>query len=89
MLKRLTWIAFNAIGIIAATGTAVSLILTGHTLHIGGLLLAMGGVVGTILLAFRLAGGYGPGELSIWAGPFRSLTTEPSIEPERELRQAA
>jgi hypothetical protein len=42
-----------------------------------------------VLLPFRLPRGCGPGELSIWAGPLRSLEAEPSIEPQQELRQAA
>ena len=89
MLKRITWVLFNAIAIVAATGVAVWLTLTGHTLQIGGLLLAMGGVLASVLLAFRLAEGYSPGELSIWVGPFRSLKAEPSIKAPDELRQAA
>jgi hypothetical protein len=89
MLKRITWILFNAIAMIAAAGVAVWLTVTGHTLQIGGLLLAMGGVMAAVLLAFRVAGGYGPGELSIWAGPFRSLQREPLIETQHDLRRAA
>ena len=89
MLKRITWVLFNAVAMIATAGIAVWLTLTGHTLQIGGLLLAMAGVMATVLFAFRVAGGYGPGELSIWAGPFRSIKSEPLTEPQRELRNAA
>jgi hypothetical protein len=89
MFKYVTWALFNTAAIIAASGTAVWLTVTGHTLQIGGLLLAMGGVMAAVLLAFGLAGGYGPGELSIWAGPLRSIEAEPSIEPQHELLQAA
>jgi hypothetical protein len=46
-------------------------------------------VMAAVLLTFRLAGGYGPGELSIWVGRLRSLEAEPSIGPQHELRQAA
>jgi hypothetical protein len=42
MLKYVTWAIFNAVAITATTGTAVWLTITGHTLQIGGLLLAMG-----------------------------------------------
>jgi hypothetical protein len=45
MFKCVTWAIFNAVAITAATGTAVWLTITGHTLQIGGLLLAMGGVM--------------------------------------------
>ena len=45
MLKRITWVLFNAVAMIATAGIAVWLTLTGHTLQIGGLLLAMAGVV--------------------------------------------
>jgi len=73
MLKWVTWAAFNTVAIIAATGMAVWLTLTGHTVQIGGLFFAIAGVLTTVRFAFRLAGAYGPGELSIWAGPFSSL----------------
>jgi hypothetical protein len=88
-VKYVTWAIFDAVAITAATGTGVWLTITGHTLQIGGLLLAIGGVMAAVLLTFRLAGGYGPGELSIWAGRLRSLEAEPSIGPQHELRQAA
>jgi hypothetical protein len=88
MLKCVTWGYFQCRWITAAAGSVVWLTITGHTLQIGGLLLAMRGRA-AVLLAFGVAGGYGPGELSIWAGPLRSLESEPSIEPQHELRQAA
>jgi hypothetical protein len=89
MLKYVVWVIFNAVAIIGAIGTAVWLTITGHTMQIGGLLLAMGGVLAAVLLGFRVAEGYGPGELSIWVGPSRSLEEERSVEAPAALRQAA
>ena len=40
--KHVTWAIFNAVAVTAAGGTAVRLTVTGHTLQIGGLLLAWG-----------------------------------------------
>jgi hypothetical protein len=90
MLKRITWIVFNAAVALLAVTTAVWLTLTGHTLQIGGLLLAMGGLLGAVMFGFRLAEGYGPGRLSIWAGPLRSVGVPvPALKQRSEFREAA
>jgi len=91
MLKRITWIVFNAAVAVLAVTTAVWLTITGHTLQIGGLLLAMGGFLGAVMFGFRLAEGYdGPGRLSIWAGPLRSVGVPvPALKQRSEFREAA
>lgn len=76
-------------GLLAVT-TAVWLTITGHTLQIGGLLLAMGGFLGAVMFGFRLSEGYGPGRLSIWAGPLRSVGVPvPALKQRSEFREAA
>ena len=89
MRKKITRIVFNAAVALLAVTTAVWLTITGHTLQIGGLLLAMGGVLGAVMFGFRLAEGYGPGRLSIWAGPLRSVGVPvPALKQRSELREA-
>jgi len=71
MLNKITSTVFNAAVVVIGTAVAVWLTITGHTLNIGGLLLAMGAVLGAVFFGYRLAEG-GPGRLSIWAGPLWS-----------------
>ena len=90
MFKKITWAVFNAAVLLVGISTAVWLTITGHTLQIGGLLLAMGGLLGAVMFGFRLAEGFGPGELSIWVGPLWSVrASAPSREPRIDLREAA
>jgi hypothetical protein len=91
MLKKITWIVFNAAVALLAVTTAVWLTITGHTLQIGGLLLAMGGFLGAVMFGFRLAEGYdGPGRLSIRAGRLRSVGVPvPALKQHSEFREAA
>jgi hypothetical protein len=90
MSHKIIWTAFYAGVMLAAVGAALWLTITGHTLQIGGLLLAMGSVLGAMLSGFRLAEGYGPGEISIWAGPWRSVRpAQPPLEPRPVVRKAA
>ncbi len=75
MLKQVTSTVFNAVVVLVATATAVWLTVTGHTLQVGGLLLAMGAILGAVMYGFRLAEGFGPDRLSIWAGSLASMRT--------------
>ncbi len=69
MIKKIASIVFFAGSTLAAALTAVWLTATGHTDQVSGMLLALWGVFGAVLLSFRLAEGFGPERLSIWAGP--------------------
>ena len=86
--KRVTWAIFNAVAVTAAGGTAVRLTVTGHTLQIGGLLLAVGSIIAAVLLQ--------PGgrlrhrrTFDLGRAPLRSVEPESSIGPQHELLQAA
>ena len=73
MFRTMIATVFHALIVIVAAAVAVWLTITGHTLHVGGLLVAMGAVLGAVMLGFRLAEGFGPDRLSIWAGPLRAV----------------
>lgn len=73
MFNKFTSIAFNASVATAGAALTVWLMITGHTLLIGGLLVALAAAVGTVFFAFRLADGAEKDELSIWAGPLMPL----------------
>ena len=73
MLNKITSLVFNAAVVLIAVATAVWLTITGQTLHVGGLLLALGSVLGAVMFAFRLFEGFGPDRLSIWVGPLHSV----------------
>lgn len=73
MLNRIASTVFTAAVVLVATAVAVWLTITGHTLQVGGLLMAMGAILGAVMFAFRLAEGFGPDRLSIWAGPLWSI----------------
>lgn len=80
--------AFRAAVVVIAASSAVWLTITGQTLHIGGLLLMLGGVLAAVMFGFRLAEGVGPDQNSIYAGPLsRVRQTPPS--PSAALRKAA
>jgi len=80
MLKTTISTVFHALVVVVATAVAVGLTVTGHTLHVGGLLMAMGAVLAAVLFGFRLAEGFGPDRVSIWAGPLSAVRpTEPVI----------
>lgn len=90
MFHKITWTVFYAGVMLAAAAAAVWLTITGHTLQIGGLLLAMGSILGAMLSGFRLAEGFGPGETSIWAGPWKSVRpAQPPLKPQPAARKAA
>ena len=76
MLKKITSTVFYAAVVIMAVGAAIWLTITGHTLHTGGLLMALGAILAAVLFGFRLAEGFGPNRLSIWPG--RALPHLPS-----------
>lgn len=69
MLQRITSLLFNATVVLGGVALAVWLMLTGHTLLVGGLLVAMAAVLAAVMFGFRLAEGSGPDRLSIWVGP--------------------
>jgi MFS-type transporter involved in bile tolerance (Atg22 family) len=73
MFKRIAFTVFNAAVALVGAAAAVWLTISGHTLEIGGLLLAMGAILGAVIFGFRLAEGFGPDHLSIWAGPLWSI----------------
>jgi hypothetical protein len=73
MLNRIVSTWFTAVVALVSAAVAVWLTLTGHTLQVGGLLIAMGAVLGAVMFGFRLAEGFGPDSLSIWAGPLSAI----------------
>jgi hypothetical protein len=90
-MRRIVFAVFHAAVVLVATAVAVWLTITGHTLQIGGLLLAMGAVLGAVMFGFRLAEGLEPDLLSIWAGPVWSIRpAAPGLRNNSEtLRRAA
>jgi hypothetical protein len=88
MLTKITSTVFNAAVAVLAAAAAAWLALTGHTLQIGGLLLAMGAILAAVIFGFRLAEGFGSDRLSIWVGPLRSIRG-PSVMRRDEFREAA
>ena len=89
MLKKIIAITFYAAVMVIAAAVAVWLTVTGHTLQVGGLLLTLGGVLGAVMFGFRLAEGFGPDQLSIWAGPISVVRPASLSAEERTLRKAA
>jgi len=90
MLSKITYLIFNAAVVLIAVATAVWLTITGQTLHVGGLLLALGAILGAVMFGFRLFEGFGPGRLSIWVGPLHSVRAPlPSVEEDDQFRKAA
>lgn len=80
MFRTIISTVFHALVAVVAAAAAVWLTITGHTLHLGGLLMAMGGVLGAVMFGFRLAEGFGPDRLSIWAGPLSAMRpAEPGL----------
>ena len=90
MLNKISSVIFNTAVVLVATAVAVWLSITGHTLQVGGLLIAMGAILGAVMFGFRVAEGIGPDRLSIWAGPFRSIRPAvPALGKSRDaLRKA-
>jgi hypothetical protein len=82
---------FHALVAVVAAAVAVWLTITGHIFHVGGLLMAMGAVLGAVVFGFRLAEGFGPDRLSIWAGPLSAMRpAEPGLPNNGDaLREAA
>ena len=83
MFHRITSTLFNAMVVLAGASLAVWMTLTGHTLLIGGLLVAMAAVLAAVIFSFRLAEGGGNDRLSIWAGPLAPVANR--HEPVREV----
>ncbi|HEY7333773.1 MAG TPA: hypothetical protein VH639_02740 [Bryobacteraceae bacterium] len=88
MLKKITSTVFNSAVAVLAAAAAAWLALTGHTLQIGGLLLALGAILAAVIFAIRVAEGFGSDRLSIWVGPLRSIRG-PSLTKRDEFREAA
>jgi hypothetical protein len=90
MLNKVASFVFNIAVVLIAVATAVWLTVTGQTLHVGGLLLALGSVLGAVMFGFRLSEGLGPDRLSIWVGPLHSVRAPLlSIEQDKTFRKAA
>lgn len=83
-MHRFTSVLFNALVVVAGTALAVWMTLTGHTLLIGGLLVAMAAVLAAVIFGFRLAEGSGPDRLSIWVGPLTPLREAAMLRVSRE-----
>jgi len=76
--------------VLIAVATAVWLTITGQTLHVGGLLLTMGSVLGAVMFGFRLFEGFGSDRLSVWVGPLHSVRAPLlSVEKDDTSRRAA
>lgn len=73
MFRRIVSTVFHAAVVLVAAAVAIWLTITGQTLQIGGLLLAMGAILAAVIFGFRLAEGFEPDRLSIWAGPVWSI----------------
>ena len=90
MLTKITSLIFNAAVVLVAVATAVWLTITGQTLNAGGLLTALGAILGAVMFGFRLSEGFGPDRLSIWVGPLSSVRRPcPSSKKKNEFREAA
>lgn len=91
MFRRIVFASFHAAVILVAIAGAVWLTITGHTVQIGGMLLAMGALLGAVMFGFRLAEGLEPGRLSLWAGPVWPIRPEapPPGKNRDGLRRAA
>jgi hypothetical protein len=91
MFRTIISTVSHALVVVVAAAVAVWLTITGHTLHVGGLLMAMGAVLGAVMFGFRLAEGFGPDRLSIWAGPLSAMRqAEPGLPKNGDaLREAA
>jgi hypothetical protein len=90
MLRKITFTVFNAAAVLVAIAVAVGLTISGHTLAVEGLLLAMGAILAAVLFAFRLTEGPGPDRLSIWVGPrWFNQQAPPPPKARGELRKAA
>ncbi len=90
MFRQFASTMFSAAVVLVGTAAAVWLTITGHTLQIGGLLLAMGAILGAVMFGFRLAEGYAPDRLSIWARPVSSIgPVAPALGKNRNARRQA
>ena len=91
MLKRTISTLFHALVVVVSTTVAVKLTVTGHTLDVGGLLVAMGAVLGAVFFGFRLTEGFGADRVSIWAGPLSAVRPAEAViaETGHALSEAA
>lgn len=88
MFHRIVSTVFSAAVVVVSTTIAVRLLITGHTLQIGGLLLMIGGVLAAVMFGFKLAEGLGPDQTSIYAGPLSRVRPRTS-STSGALRKAA
>ena len=90
MLYTITSTVFKISVLLVAASAVVGLTITGHTLGLGGRLLAMGAILAAVIFGFQLAEGFGPNRLSIWAGPLWSNRQgSPSRRDNDQVRKAA
>ena len=91
MFKKITTTVFNGAIVLGGIATAVWLTITGNTLQIEGLMLAMGALLAAVIFGFRLIEGLGSDKLSIWVGPISSLRARSAArnQDNPELREAA
>ncbi len=91
MFKTVISTSFHALVLVVAAAVAVWLTITGNTLHLGGLLMAMGAILGAVIFGFRLVEGFGADRLSIWAGPLSAMQPAEPVRANNghALREAA
>ena len=90
MLNKITSTVFKAAVLLLATASAVWLTITGRTLLLDGLMLALGAILAAIIFGFRLAESPGPDRrLSIWAGPLWAMPAARQRRDSSEARKAA
>jgi len=77
MSRKLVSTMFNVAVVVISAAIAIWLTVTGHASQIPGLLLSMGALLGAVIFGFRLAEGFAPDRLSIWAGPVWSIGPPP------------
>lgn len=91
MFKRITSTVFNAVVVLVAIAVAAWLTISGHTLTLEGLWLAMAAILGAVMFSFRLVEGFGSDRLSLWVGPLGSIRRAPRAPSKSSdvLRDAA
>ena len=82
MFKKTISTLFHALVVVVAATIAVKLTVTGHTLDMGGLLVALGAVLGAVFFGFRLTEGFGADRVSIWAGPLSAVRPPEAVVAE-------
>ena len=81
MYRKIVSIGFHSAVLLIAAAAAVTLAITATTWHVGGLLLYLWAALAAVMFSFRLAGGFGPDHLSIWAGPVWAIPAPAPPQP--------